>query len=128
MRRAALAGGAYALALFGLGFVLGVLRVLVLAPGIGVVAATALEAVPMLAAMSWAAPRLARWQGVPPRSAGRIAMGAVALAVLVTFELVLGAVLNGTKPAAWVANFATPQGMIYGALLLAFAAMPWLRP
>ena len=127
MRRAALAGGAYALTLFGVGFVLGVARVMVVAPRIGVVAATAVEAAPMLAAMGWAAPHFARWQGVWPRSAGRIEMGGVALAVLVAVELVLGAVLNGVGPGAWVAHFATPQGMIYGALLAVFAAMPWLR-
>ncbi len=127
MRRAALAGAAYALALFGVGFVLGVARVMLVAPAIGVVAATALEAVPMLAAMAWAAPRIARWQDVPPRSAGRIAMGGVALAVLVAIELALGAVLNGTGPGAWVAHVATPDGVIYAVLLLAFAAMPWGR-
>lgn len=125
--RAALAGGAYALALFGVGFVLGVARVMVVAPSIGVIAATAVEAVPMLAAMAWAAPRLARWQGVPPRSAGRIAMGGVALAVLVAVELSLGAILNGVGPGAWLAHFATPEGVIYAGLLLAFALMPWWR-
>ncbi len=127
MRRAALAGGAYALSLFGVGFVLGVARVMLVAPRIGVVAATALEAVPMLAAMAWAGPRIARWQGLPPRSAGRIAMGGVALAVLVAVELSLGAILNGVGPRAWVAHFATPEGVIYAGLLLAFAAMPWWR-
>lgn len=127
MRRAALAGGAYALALFGVGFVLGVARVMVVAPRIGVVWATAVEAVPMLAALAWAAPRLARWQGVPLRSVGRIAMGGVALAVLVAVELMLGAVLNGVGPGAWLAHFATPEGAIYAGLLLAFAVMPWWR-
>lgn len=127
MRRAVLAGGAYALALFGVGFVLGAARVMVVAPRIGVVWATAVEAAPMLAAMAWAAPRLARWQGIPPRSAERIAMGGVALAVLVAVELALGVILNGVGPGAWITNFATPQGTIYGALLATFAAMPWVR-
>ncbi|MBR0654927.1 hypothetical protein [Plastoroseomonas arctica] len=127
MTRAALAGAAYGLVLFGLSFGLGALRVMVVAPRIGVVAATALEAVPMLAAMAWVAPRLAHWQALPPRGAGRIAMGGIALALLVGVEIGLGAVLNGATPDAWVAKFATPEGMIYGALLLAFAAMPWLR-
>jgi hypothetical protein len=121
---AALAGGAYCLVLFGLGFLLGALRVTVVAPRIGVVAATALEAVPMLAAMAWVAPRLAHWQGIPSRSVGRIAMGCVALALLVAVEITLA----GSGLRAWLGNFTTPQGMIYGVLLLAFAAMPWFRP
>ena len=122
-----IAGITYALLMFALGFVLGPIREFLLAPWIGPVAATLAEAVPMVFAMAWLAPRIAHGMELAPRSAARIAMGAVALVLLLLAEMLLTRALRGLGPAGWIARYGTPEGMIGVALLLAFATMPWLR-
>ena len=127
MTAAMLAGFFYALLLFGLGFLLGPLREFLFVPRFGALGAVLVEAVPMIAAMAWLAPRIARGMELPPRSAARIVMGAVALLLVLLAELALTRLLRGLGPAGWLARYATPEGMAGAALLLAFAAMPWLR-
>ncbi len=122
-----LAGITYALLMFALGFVLGPIREFLLAPRLGPVIATLIESVPMLFAMAWLAPRIAHGMELPPRSAARLVMGAVALVLLLLAEMLLTRALRGLGPAGWIARYGTPEGMIGGALFLAFAAMPWLR-
>lgn len=124
---AILAGVFYAVTLFALGFVFGPIREFALAPRLGAVAATLIEAVPMIAAMAWIAPHLARGMELPPRSRARIAMGLVALALVLLAEMVLTRLLRGLSPAGWLARYATPEGAVGAALLVVFAAMPWLR-
>lgn len=125
--RAILAGLLYAIALFALGFVLGPLRELVLAPRLGAFVATLVEAVPMVAAMAWIAPRIARGRGLPARSGARIGMGLAGLACVMAAELVLARLLRGIGPGAALAHYATPAGLVGAAMLGIFAAMPWMR-
>ena len=127
MPAAILAGITYALIVFALGFVLGPFREFLLAPRLGVAAATAIEAVPMLCAMAWLAPRLAQGMELPPRTTAPLVMGAVALVLVLLAEMLLTQALRGIGPAGWIARYGTAEGMIGAALLLAFAAMPWLR-
>ena len=124
---AILAGVFYALLLFALGFVFGPIREFLLAPRLGPVVATLIEAVPMIAAMAWLAPRLARGMELPPRSRARIAMGLVALLLVLLAEVSLSRLMRGIGPAAWLAHYATAPGVVGAAILAAFAAMPWLR-
>jgi len=124
---AILAGLFYALMLFALGFVFGPIREFLLAPRVGPLVAVLIESVPMIAAMAWLAPRLARGMELPPRSRARIAMGAAALLIVLLAEMVLAGPMRGLGPAAWLARYTTPDGMVGAALLLVFAAMPWLR-
>jgi hypothetical protein len=111
---------------FGAGFLLGPIRVLLLEPRIGELWAAICEAPFMLAAIVLAA----RW--VPcatrlERSFGPLAlMGVVALALQQIADLAVGIGLRGLSPSQQFAHFATPQGLIYAALLLAFLAMPLL--
>jgi len=121
------AGLFYALLLFGLGVLLGPLREFVFAPRFGALGAVLVEAVPMIAAMAWLAPRIARGMKLPPRSSARLVMGAVALLLVLLAELALARQLRGLGPAGWLAHYATPEGIAGAALLLVFAAMPWLR-
>lgn len=124
---AILAGFFYALLLFALGFLLGPIREFLLTPWFGPVAAVAIEVVPMVAAMAWLAPRIARGMEIPPRVPGRVVMGLVALLLVLAAEIALSRLLRGLGPAGTLARYGTPQGMVGAALLGIFAAMPWLR-
>jgi hypothetical protein len=119
------AGALYFAAMFGLGFLLGVVRTLVLEPRLGPAGAVLVEAVPMLAAMWVVAPWAARVFSLPRDAATRLGMGLVGLVLLVAAETVLDALLRGRV--MWAERFHTPEGWIGLALLLAFALMPVLR-
>jgi hypothetical protein len=127
MGRAIKAGAVYFLLLYVIGFLLGATRELLLAPRFGVVVATALETLPMLAAIIHFAPLIARRFGVAPKSAGRMLMGFFGLVLLIGAEIAMTRAMRGLSPEQWLAHFASLEGVIYAALLAAFAAMPWVR-
>jgi hypothetical protein len=127
MGRAFKAGAVYFLLLYLIGFLLGATRELLLAPRFGVVVASALEALPMLAAIFHFAPLIARRFGVAPKSAGRMLMGFFGLVLLMGAEIAMTRAMRGLSPEQWLAHFASVEGVIYAALLAAFAAMPWVR-
>jgi hypothetical protein len=115
---ASLAAAARYLALvFGLGFVLGPVRVMWLEPRLGAAGAVLLEAVPMLAAMFLAA----RWSLRRSPGASPVVTGLVALAGLLVLEALLAAALARLAPLALPSDAADAIGL---ALKLAFAAMP----
>lgn len=115
------AGSLYFAAIFALGFVLGAVRTLALAPWIGETGAVLAE-LPVILAASWfAAGRLARPLG--PALRLRIAMGGFAFALLMAAEAGLGAALG----AAPFAGLATPAGALGLAGQFLFAAFPALR-
>lgn len=127
MGRAIKAGTVYFLLLYVIGFLLGATRELLLAPRFGVVVASALEALPMLAAIFHFAPLIARRFGIPPKSGGRIVMGLAGLAFLIGAEIAMTRAMRGLSPQEWLAHFASVEGAIYAVLLACFAAMPWVR-
>jgi len=127
MGRAIKAGVIYFLLLYVIGFLLGATRELLLAPSFGVVVASAIEALPMLAAIFHFAPLIARRFGVPAKSVGRIIMGLVGLALLIGAEIAMTRAMRGLSPEQWLAHFASIEGAIYAVLLGCFAAMPWIR-
>ena len=127
MTRAIKAGAVYFLLLYVIGFLLGATRELLLAPRFGVVVASALEALPMLTAIIHFAPLIARRFGVAPKSGGRIVMGLAGLALLIGAEIAMTRAMRGLSPQEWLAHFLSFEGVIYAALLVALAAMPWLR-
>jgi hypothetical protein len=112
VKRALIAASAYFLGLFALGFVLGTIRVIFVAPSVGELAATIAEVPVMLAAAyfmcSWA---IRHWQ-VPPAIAVRLAMVPWFLALLFTFEALLGATLFGRSVAAQWAALGSPAGLV----------------
>jgi hypothetical protein len=112
MKRALSAASMYFLALFALGFVLGTLRVLVVAPHIGVLGATVLE-VPLMLAAAWFGCRwtVRRWQ-VPDAKTARWVMAMWFLILLALFETLLGVALFGRSLAEQWSALATPAGMI----------------
>jgi len=124
--RWAAAGLAYWAAIFALGFVLGTLRVMWLAPLVGRFPATALE-LPIMLGASWL---VAGWlvQRFAIRSAGAaLAMGAFAFIVLMAAECGLAAALMGQSPGEWLADLAQPHGLLGLAGQALFAGLPWWR-
>lgn len=124
MPTVAKAAAAYLAPVFAVAFLLGALRVTLVAPQTGPLAAVALE-VPLVLALAWlvAGRVLARWP-LPP--AGRLAMGALAFALLMLAELAL-ALGFGQTPARFLADLATPPGLLGLAGQAGFGLIPLLR-
>jgi hypothetical protein len=126
MNRAILAGCIYAVALFALGFLLGTIRVLIIVPMTGELAATFLELPVMLTAAYFACRWIVgRWQ-VPSRNAARLLMGAAFLLVLLGLETLLGLALMGRSWAEQAAAFRSTAGLAGLAAQLASATFPLL--
>jgi hypothetical protein len=124
--RIATVGAAYFAAAFAAGFALGTLRVLWLEPRLGATASVAAE-LPLMLAISWfaAGAVLRRWP--VPEVRGRIAAGALALALLLFAEATLVAGLQGESLADWAAGLASPPGALGLAGQIVFAVFPALR-
>jgi hypothetical protein len=127
LTRAATAGVAYMGVMFAAGFVLGTLRVLVLVPRLGETAAVALE-LPLMLGLSWLAcgAVVRRWR-VATTASARLAMGGVALLLLLAAEFVLGTVMAGGDPFAPLRAWATPAGALGLAAQCLFGLFPLLR-
>ena len=116
----------YFLAIFSVGFLLGPIRVLLLEPRIGAVAATLCEAPLLLIAMVVAARWTPRLIGLTTSLAGMLTVGIGALVLQQVADLLVGMLLRGWSPQQQFARLATPEGAIYAALLALFALMPAL--
>jgi hypothetical protein len=126
MKRAMIAGVVYFLALFAVGFVLGTIRVTVVAPRLGELAATWMEVPLMLMAgfftCRWA---IQHWQ-VSRTMAMRWAMVLCFLTLLLLFETLLGSLLFGRTVAQQWTTLATPAGMLGLCAQLVAALLPVL--
>jgi hypothetical protein len=116
----------YVATVFAAAFVLGTLRVLLVTPRLGELAAVTLE-VPMVLGLSWlvAGRVLRRWP--LPRPGQRLAMGGLAFALLMLAETVLGITLFGRSLAGILAAMATLPGLVGLAGQIAFGLVPALR-
>ncbi|MCE3004318.1 MAG: hypothetical protein LW860_16710 [Xanthomonadaceae bacterium] len=116
---------AYFAIVFAVGFVLGTLRVLWLAPALGERVAELAELPLMVLASAWAA----RWIGtrlrVPHGAGPRLAIGAIALALLLVLEFGVVLALRGLTLEAYLATRDPVSGTAYALSLLAFALWPW---
>lgn len=125
MTRIAKAGASYFAIIFALGFVLGTMRVLWLAPKVGETMAGFIE-MPFILGASWL---VARWlvRKFAIASAGHaLAMGGIAFALLMAAELVLGAAAFGMTAREWLASVTRPPGL-YGLIgQVVFGLFPWL--
>lgn len=110
---------------FGVGFVLGPIRVLLLEPRFGTLAAVAVEMPLLLIAMVIAARWVPRRLRVQDRAA-LAAMGGCALLLVLLADLAVGIGLRGLSMEQQLRQFSTPPGMLYAVSLAAFAAMPLL--
>ena len=124
--RATKAGALYAIIVFVIGFILGTIRVLLLAPRLGETTAVIIEASIMLVASwfvcRWRVDRLDVRRTVP----ARFLMGLVAFLVLISAEVSLGAVL-GRSIADQLATYGSLAGAIGLAAQVIFAIFPVIQ-
>jgi hypothetical protein len=127
MPRALQAGVLYYGLIFALGFALGALRVLVVAPATGEVAAVLLE-LPLMLGASWSVARaLVARQGVTT-SAGRLLMGSLAFALLMASEVAMAVAMFGQPLRRWASDLTKAPGALGLAGQVAFGLIPLLLP
>ena len=119
------ASAIYFISVFGVGFVLGTIRVLLIVPYIGVRWAEILEQPLMLLASFYFARLVVRHFG-PFGSTRRLAIGIIALVFLLAAELGLTVFVQGLTIAQYVASRDAVAGVVYLLSLAAFALMPLL--
>jgi hypothetical protein len=116
----------YFAGVFAVGFLLGTIRTLWLAPAIGDLAAVAVELPVMIGASWWWGRRLLARE--PLALAGRAIMGGSAFVWLMLAEFGLAMAL-GRAPGAYLASFFTADGLLGLAGQLVFAALPlFIKP
>jgi hypothetical protein len=120
------AGAVYFAMVFGTGFLLGTIRTLWIVPRLGVRTAELLEAPFMFVAIVLAGSWISRRSGDAGGSSMRLAVGFLALALLLAAEVILGVALQGLSPAEVFTKHDPVSGTVYFALLGGFAVMPWL--
>ena len=118
------AGIAYFLTVFAVGFALGTLRTLVLAPALGELLAVAIE-LPIILTASWF---LCAWTirrfSITEALADRISVGAIAFFLLMLAEVLLSTQLAGRDLATHVALYKTAPAQIGLLGQIAFALFP----
>lgn len=127
MRRAVKAGALYCAVVFAAGFVLGVSRILLIAPLAGELVAVALEA-PVMLAVAWAACGwLTERLDVSQRFVDRLVMGGVALVLLLAAEAAVAVATQG-ESLRMALEGRGRSALLLGLLAqLAFAIFPWLQ-
>lgn len=124
---AALRAGVYYFAIvFASGFVLGALRVLVIAPRLGDVGAVAVE-LPVMLALSWFVCRWLVEREPVAAQTPRLMMGAVALVLLLVAEAGVSVLGFGRSLAEHLAAYGAASARLGLAGQVAFAAFPLLQ-
>lgn len=119
-----LAAVTYFALVFGAGFILGTLRIILVAPKVGAVAATLIELPAMLAA-SWCVARvLMRRLRSPRRTSDAVIVGWIAFGLLMSAELALGVWGFGRTLPEQMQAWASPEGLLGLVGQLVFALMP----
>jgi hypothetical protein len=121
------AGVAYAVTVFGIGFLLGTARVLMLAPRLGSTAAVSVETPIMLAASWYVSGKWMKRLAVGAEIQTRILVGAVAFVTLMILEVTLSITLFHRSFGEYVAGLRSPAGVIGFAAQLCFATFPLLN-
>jgi hypothetical protein len=120
------AGALYFAVVFTAGFVLGTIRVLGLVPLLGARAAELSEAPIMLAVTLVAARWVSRRLAVPPARPRRLAVGVVALSLMLAAELVVVLGLQRLTVREYLAARDPLAGTVYVVSLALFCVMPLL--
>ena len=121
------AGVTYFALVFGAGFLLGMVRVPLLVPRLGERWAELAEMPVMAAIIVLATGHVLRRFPAVRTAARSAAVGLLALFLLVTAELGLALVIQDRSLGDYIASRDPVSGSVYVALLLVYAAMPWLR-
>jgi len=120
------AGVTYFGLVFGVGFLLGTLRVLFLAPRLGERLAELMETPLMLVVIIFAATWIVRRFKISGAVATRIAIGLIALILLVGCEFTIVLWLRGLTLTEYFRERDPVTGTVYYLMLIVFAAMPLL--
>lgn len=126
-RTAFRAGIAYTLVVFVFAFVVGTIRVTLIAPRLGALLAVILEG-PIVLGVSW---RVSRWcnrhfkVSCDPRV--RVLMGSVAFSLLMLLELGVSVLAFGESLDHYFAKYASAPGVIGLAMQGGFATIPWVQ-
>jgi len=125
MMRTLFTGTLYVASVFAAGFVLGVLRTLVVAPLLGELAAVLVE-LPLMLTIAWLVCTriLRRWPLAPLAALG---MGAIAFLLLMGAEAGLSTLLAGRSLAEHLALYSQLPQQVGLAGQLAFALIPWFQ-
>lgn len=127
LSRSVAAGAVYFAIVFGVGFVLGTVRVIVTAPKFGDFTATLLE-VPLILTASWiACGRAVARFAVSSDRTSRATMGLVAFTLLMLAELALSKLLFGQTFSEYLTAYREPAKQVGLLGQLLFAAMPLAR-
>jgi hypothetical protein len=120
------AGIAYFVLVFALGFALGTVRTLFVAdaPGSGRLLGVLIELPVMLAASWWLCRLVLHRYPVAPTVGARLVMGATAFALLLLAEMLVGILLFGRSPMAHLALYRDASYALGLAAQVAFALMP----
>lgn len=116
----------YFAVVFGTGFALGTIRVLWSVPRFGERNAELLEQPLMLSAVIVAARWIVRRAGSPLASIEGLAIGLIALTLLVVAELLVVLELRGLSISEYVRTRDPVSGTVYLLMLGVFALMPWV--
>jgi hypothetical protein len=117
---------AYFAIVFGIGFLLGSIRVLWLVPQLGARYAELAEMPVMLLAIFFAARWVTQYFAVPPAISSRLVVGLSALICLLLVEFTVVLWLQGISIAESFANRDPISGAAYMVSLILFALMPLL--
>ena len=111
---------------FSAGFILGVVRVVLLVPRVGERLAELIEMPLMLAVVYFAARHLVHRESSRINAGGWLRVGAIALLLLLAVEFGVVLTLRGLSITEYVASRDPLSGSAYVVSLLLFAVMPWL--
>lgn len=118
---------AYFATVFAAGFLLGILRVTMVAPFLGEVMATLVELPVMLLASWFVCSWIIRRLAVPEDHRPRIIMGLLAFVLLIAAEMVLGFLGFGRNLSDQLQAYRS-TGPLLGLLAqIAFAGFPWIQ-
>jgi len=118
------AGVLYFALVFGVGFVLGPIRILWLVPRFGTRIAELLETPIMLLVTIVAARWIVRRLAVPSAPSSRLLMGCIAVGLLLIAEFTLVLRLRGLSISEYFASRDPVSGTVYYVMLGVFAIMP----
>jgi len=118
------AGALYFAMVFGVGCLIGPVRILWLVPRVGVRSAELMEAPIMLVVSLYAAHWTIRWLTMPAIVSSRLGMGILALALMLMAEFSLVLWLRGMSLKQYLATRDPVSGTVYYLVLGMFAVIP----
>jgi len=120
------AGVFYFALVFGAGFVLGTIRILWIVPSFGTRMAELMETPIMFVVTILAARWVARRLAIPPTASKRLAVGFLALGLLLVAEFTLVLRLRGLSISEYIESRDPVAGTVYYLMLGVFTIMPLL--